>query len=201
MRNMAKFVSTKINLTKINFLIGNFMSNNKQFFNCTHGYTGGALWKHKGWSRADLRLVYRFWGHLIWSPKFKKGRKIKHKVLYKNKKLPSVTTQFQSWFNTVMRMNDSKKTFSEHLEALILEIFTLCANHGGASGWPLTCYNFIIAQIRAPDQSLKFRIKMEPWGTPVLTGYSCEDFSFSTTWTHLLLRKDKIISNAWPEIL
>ena len=88
MRNMAKFVSTKINLTKINFLIGNFMSNNKQFFNCTHGYTGGALWKHKGWSRADLRLVYRFWGHLIWSPKFKKGRKIKHKVLHKNKKLP-----------------------------------------------------------------------------------------------------------------
>ena len=166
-----------------------------------YGYTGGALWKHKGWSRADLRSAYRFWGHLIWSLKFKRGRKIKHTVLHKNNKLPFVTTQFQNWVNTVMRTNDSKKTFSEHLEALILEIFTLCANHRGASGWPLTCYNFTIAQIRALDQSLKFRTKMEPWGTPALTGYSCEDFSSSTTWTHLLLRKDKIISNAWPEIL
>ena len=31
----------------------------------------------RGWSRADLRLVYRFWGHLIWVPKFKKVKKEK----------------------------------------------------------------------------------------------------------------------------
>ena len=32
----------------------------------------------RGWGRrADLSSAYQFWGHLIWAPKFKKGRKIK----------------------------------------------------------------------------------------------------------------------------
>ena len=47
--------------------------------------------KNRGLSSPDLRSVYRFWGHLIWAPKFKEGRKRKSNVLQKNKKLPSVT--------------------------------------------------------------------------------------------------------------
>ena len=33
---------------------------------------------------------------------------------------------------------------------------------------------------------------MNPWGTPALTGYSCEDFPSRTTRRRLLLRKEKI---------
>ena len=33
---------------------------------------------------------------------------------------------------------------------------------------------------------------MEPWGPPALTGYSCEDFPYRTTWRLLLLRKSEI---------
>ena len=42
--------------------------------------------------------------------------------------------------------------------------------------------------------------RMEPWGTPTLTGYSCEDFPSRTTWSCLLLRKEEIRPNIWPEI-
>ena len=42
--------------------------------------------------------------------------------------------------------------------------------------------------------------EMEPWGTPALTGYSCEDFPSRTTWSRLLLRKEEIRPNIWPEI-
>ena len=42
---------------------------------------------------------------------------------------------------------------------------------------------------------------MEPWGMPTLTRYSCEDFPSRTTGSHLLLRKDEIRPNVWPEIL
>ena len=42
--------------------------------------------------------------------------------------------------------------------------------------------------------------RMEPWGTPALTGYSCEDFPSRTTQSHLLLRKEEIRPNIWPEI-
>ena len=41
---------------------------------------------------------------------------------------------------------------------------------------------------------------MEPWGTPALTGYSCEDFPSRTTQSHLLLRKKQIIANILLEI-
>ena len=41
---------------------------------------------------------------------------------------------------------------------------------------------------------------MEPWGTQALTGYSCEDFPSRTTRSCLLLRKEEIRSNIWPEI-
>ena len=44
-----------------------------------------------GWSRADLKSAYQFWGHLIWAPKFKKVRKRKTNFFHKNKKLPYVT--------------------------------------------------------------------------------------------------------------
>ena len=41
---------------------------------------------------------------------------------------------------------------------------------------------------------------MEPWGTPALNGYSYEDYPSRTTWSCLLLRKEEIRSNTWPEI-
>ena len=37
--------------------------------------------------------------------------------------------------------------------------------------------------------------RMEPSGTPTLTGYSCEDFPSRTTRSHLLLRKEEIRPN------
>ena len=49
------------------------------------------LHTYRGLSRADLRSVYRFWGHLIWVPKFKKGKKRKATFLHKNKKQQSAT--------------------------------------------------------------------------------------------------------------
>ena len=42
--------------------------------------------------------------------------------------------------------------------------------------------------------------RMEPWGTPKLTVYSCEDFPSRSTRSHLLLRKEEIRPNIWPEI-
>ena len=41
--------------------------------------------------------------------------------------------------------------------------------------------------------------KIEPWGTPAVTGYYCEDFPCKTTWNHLLLRREEIRQNTWPE--
>ena len=37
--------------------------------------------------------------------------------------------------------------------------------------------------------------RMKPWGTPTITGYSCEDFPTRTTWSRLLLRNGKIRPN------
>ena len=42
--------------------------------------------------------------------------------------------------------------------------------------------------------------RMEPWGTPALTGYSCEEFSSRTTRSRLLLRKEEKRPYIWPEI-
>ena len=42
--------------------------------------------------------------------------------------------------------------------------------------------------------------RMEPWGTPELTGYSCEDFPSRNMWICLLLRKEEIRPDTWPEI-
>ena len=39
---------------------------------------------------------------------------------------------------------------------------------------------------------------MVPWGTPAVTGYSCEDFPSRITQSRLLLRKE-IRPNIWPE--
>ena len=41
---------------------------------------------------------------------------------------------------------------------------------------------------------------MEAWWTPALTRYSCEDFPSRTTQSHLLLWKEEIRPNIWPEI-
>ena len=43
--------------------------------------------------------------------------------------------------------------------------------------------------------------RMDPWGTPELTGYSCEDFPSRTTWSCLLMGKEEIRPNIWPETL
>ena len=42
--------------------------------------------------------------------------------------------------------------------------------------------------------------RLEPWNTPALTGYSCEDFPSRTTQSRLLLKKEEIGPNIWPEI-
>ena len=42
--------------------------------------------------------------------------------------------------------------------------------------------------------------RMDPEGTAALTGYSCEDFSPRITQSCLLLRKEEIRPNIWPEI-
>ena len=42
--------------------------------------------------------------------------------------------------------------------------------------------------------------RMGPWGTPALTEYSCEDFPSRTTRSRLLLRKEELRPNIWPEI-
>ena len=42
---------------------------------------------------------------------------------------------------------------------------------------------------------------MEPWGTPALSGYSCEDLPSRTTQSCLVPRKEEIRSYMWPEIL
>ena len=44
------------------------------------------------------------------------------------------------------------------------------------------------------------RLWMDPWETPTLTGYSCEDFPCRVTRSCLLRRKEKIRPNIWPEI-
>ena len=43
------------------------------------------------------------------------------------------------------------------------------------------------------------RPRMDPWWTPAVTGYYCEDFPSRTTWSCLLLRKEEIRPNIWPE--
>ena len=42
--------------------------------------------------------------------------------------------------------------------------------------------------------------RMELWGTPALTRYSYEDVPSITPWSHLLLRKEEVRPNIWPEI-
>ena len=44
------------------------------------------------------------------------------------------------------------------------------------------------------------RPRMDPWVTPALTTYSCENFPSRTTQSWLLLRKEEIRPNIWPEM-
>ena len=60
-------------------------------------------------------------------------------------------------------------------------------------------------QITSPEKSLMYSKKsvgprMDPWGTSALTGYPCEDLPSKTTRSSLLLRKEEIRPNIWPEI-
>ena len=41
---------------------------------------------------------------------------------------------------------------------------------------------------------------METWGTPALTGYSYDNFQSRTSQSCLLLRKEEVWPNIWPEI-
>ena len=124
--------------------------------------------KSQGRSRADLRSVYWFWGHLIWEPKFKKVRKKKTNFLYDNKKLPSVTlfSKLNIESEDIITVNRTKK-LSEYLICLyfhqcldkkvrtscpelpaVLKILPLIANHGGALGWSSTWRNSTDTHIR-----------------------------------------------------
>ena len=47
---------------------------------------------------------------------------------------------------------------------------------------------------------IKVGPRMEPSQTPTSTGYSCKGFPSRTARNRLLLRKDKIRPNTWPEI-
>ena len=63
-----------------------------------------------------------------------------------------------------------------------------------------------VLQITSSGRSLIYSRKsvgprMEPWGTPALTGYSCQNFPSRTTRSCLLLRKEEVRPNIWPEIL
>ena len=42
--------------------------------------------------------------------------------------------------------------------------------------------------------------RMEPWGSPALTGSSCKDFPSRTIRSRPLLRQDELCPNIWPEI-
>ena len=42
--------------------------------------------------------------------------------------------------------------------------------------------------------------RMEPWGIPASIGYSCQVFPSRTTPSRLLLRREIIGPNIWPEI-
>ena len=42
--------------------------------------------------------------------------------------------------------------------------------------------------------------RRDPWGTPALTGYSCDVCHSRTTQSCLLLRNKEIRPNSWPEI-
>ena len=57
-----------------------------------------------------------------------------------------------------------------------------------------------MSEITSSGRSLNYsrksvRPRMEPWQTPALTGYSCEDFPSRTTRSHLLLRIEEIRPN------
>ena len=41
--------------------------------------------------------------------------------------------------------------------------------------------------------------RMEPWENLALTGYSCIEFPFRTTQNRLLLKKEEIRPNIWPD--
>ena len=43
-------------------------------------------------------------------------------------------------------------------------------------------------------------LRMEPWRTLVLTGYSCKDFPSRITQNHVFLRKEEIRPNVWLQI-
>ena len=63
----------------------------------------------------------------------------------------------------------------------------------------------VISQITSTGRSLMYSRKIagprkEPWGNPVLTGYSCEDLPSRTTQNRLLLRKEKIRPDIWLKI-
>ena len=132
-----------------------------------------------GWSRADLRFVYQFWGHLIWVPIFNEGRKRKTNILHKNEKLFSVILFSRlsiksKHINTVNRTKNYHITlifscFDQYLDkksrnklcwvvnkaARSARILPLSANHGDTLGQPLTWHNSTNAQMKALDQPLK----------------------------------------------
>ena len=115
--------------------------------------------------------MYWFWGHLIWVPKFKKGRKRITNILHKNEELSSVTLFSKlniesNHTNVVKRTKNYQSTiiflcFCKYLNRTagtsccefwaIFKISSFGANYGGAWGWLLTWHNSTDTQIRALD--------------------------------------------------
>ena len=98
------------------------------YFNLSHSKSYGCslvyvITHHiSGWPRADLRLVYQFWGHLIWVPKFKEGRKRETNVLHKNEKLPSVILFSRLSIKSKLHINTVNRTKIYHV-TLIFSCF------------------------------------------------------------------------------
>ena len=122
-----------------------------------------------------MRQLYRFWGYLIWVPKFKKGRKRKSNFLHEIEKLPSLTLFSKLNIESEL-INAVNRTKNYHITLVfpcfrqyfnkkvgtscpelktILKILPLGANHIGALDWPTTWHNSTDAQIRGLDQPLR----------------------------------------------
>ena len=57
------------------FLLYKYGSKSTKSWSSTWFSTASSNLNTRGLSRGNLRLVYRFWGHLIWTTRFKKGGK------------------------------------------------------------------------------------------------------------------------------
>ena len=97
----------------------------------------------------------------------------------------------------VLEITPNLNTFHAMLLPLIWCLITLrieCSNIGVGNNITYNIRNVINVSRKSVRPTMEF------WRTPTLSGYSWEDFLSRTTQSLLLLRKDEIRSNIWPEI-